>query len=115
VWDGALVLSRYVEFLGSDYFSGKKCIELGSGTGLVGIVAGAVSNYQLLDLHAQLGADIVLTDKQSLLPLIQHNVDKNIDNPKVQVKELFWGTGNPFSTAFDIVLGKNQSELFFNN
>ena len=43
VWDGALVLSRYVESLGENYFKGKRCVELGSGTGLVGIVAGMVS------------------------------------------------------------------------
>jgi len=42
VWNGGLVLARYVERLGEAFFRGKSCIELGSGTGLTGIIAATV-------------------------------------------------------------------------
>jgi len=43
IWNGSLVLSRYVEQLGEKFFLGKSALELGSGTGLVGIVVAKVS------------------------------------------------------------------------
>jgi len=36
------VLSNYIAFRGIGYLEGKKIVELGSGTGLVGLVAGAL-------------------------------------------------------------------------
>jgi predicted nicotinamide N-methyase len=36
------VLSNYIAFRGAGYLEGKKIVELGSGTGLVGLVAGAL-------------------------------------------------------------------------
>jgi predicted nicotinamide N-methyase len=44
VWNGGLVLGRYVERLGADFFQGKSCLELGSGTGLTGIIAAKVGS-----------------------------------------------------------------------
>ena len=35
----ALLLSQYLEILGEDALKGKRIIELGAGTGLVGLVA----------------------------------------------------------------------------
>jgi len=107
IWDAGLVLARFLENDGQGrdvytrnpdfvpFCSGKNCIELGSGTGLTGIVA------------AQMGAGVTMTDKQGLLKLIQHNVDKNIPElkDKVTIAELVWGTGQLPSTApFDIIL-----------
>lgn len=65
IWDGSLVLARYLECRDPSFFHNKKFIELGSGTGIMGIVA------------ALQGADITLTDKKALLPLINHNIEKN--------------------------------------
>jgi hypothetical protein len=42
------------------------------------------------------GADIVLTDKQALLPLIEHNIRKNLneqERARIRTSELLWGTG----------------------
>ena len=50
------VLSRYIVCRGRDYWKGKRVLGLGSGTGLVGLVAG------------YLGAHAVLTDQRSLVP-----------------------------------------------
>jgi hypothetical protein len=44
VWDGAVVLSKYLEHLqkSSGVIKGKRCVELGAGTGLVGIAVAAL-------------------------------------------------------------------------
>lgn len=41
-WPAGEVLSSYIAFRGIGYLQGKKIVELGSGTGLVGLVAGAL-------------------------------------------------------------------------
>lgn len=46
-------------------FLGSRCIELGSGPGLVGL------------LLARLGAHVIITDKDVVLPLIEENVQLN--------------------------------------
>jgi predicted nicotinamide N-methyase len=55
------VLSSYITFRGTGYLRGKRIVELGSGTGLVGLVAGA------------LGGTVWITDQAfvSVLSLIQ--------------------------------------------
>ena len=59
-WPAGEVLSRYIVRRGRDYWKGKRVIELGSGTGLVGLVAG------------YLGAHAVLTDQRSASLLAPH-------------------------------------------
>mmetsp|Transcript_9661 Transcript_9661/g.13305 ORF Transcript_9661/g.13305 Transcript_9661/m.13305 type:complete len:252 (-) Transcript_9661:33-788(-) len=108
VWEGSLILSRLVEKMGPDFFKNKRCIELGSGTGLLGIIA------------ALMGAQVTLTDKASLLKLIQLNVDSNTaDNLEVRknitAQELFWGTEitDPnLKDHFDVVLGADLTYIF---
>lgn len=46
-------------------FVGKRIIELGSGTGIVGL------------LLASMGASVLFTDQACALPLLQHNIDQN--------------------------------------
>ncbi|XP_051578883.1 protein-lysine methyltransferase METTL21D isoform X2 [Myxocyprinus asiaticus] len=72
VWDAAIVLSKYLETeqfcstqSGMSTWSSKKMIELGAGTGLVGLVA------------ATLGANVIVTDLEDLQPLLQLNISKN--------------------------------------
>lgn len=66
VWDAALALSRHLmEEFSVEGLRDKRVIEIGAGVGLCGIVA------------AKLGAQVVLTDKQALIPLIQRNADTN--------------------------------------
>jgi len=66
VWDAAILLARYLELFPEKVCS-KSVLELGSGCGLVGIAAGL------------LGAkEVVLTDLEYSLPLMEDNVQRNI-------------------------------------
>eukprot|EP01116_Phalansterium_solitarium_P023062 TRINITY_DN7882_c0_g1_i1.p1 TRINITY_DN7882_c0_g1~~TRINITY_DN7882_c0_g1_i1.p1 ORF type:complete len:249 (-),score=5.17 TRINITY_DN7882_c0_g1_i1:75-776(-) len=104
LWDGGIVLARYIEKLGPVVFEGRKVIELGAGCGLTSLVA-------LLQ-----GADVVATDKASLLGLLSHNLEANVSSQEVKSRfhtaELLWGTGNPFGAAFDIILGADLTYDF---
>ncbi|XP_068165152.1 protein N-lysine methyltransferase METTL21A [Antennarius striatus] len=97
VWDAAVVLCVYLE-MGQVDLKGKAAIELGAGTGLVGIVA------------ALLGAKVTLTDREPALDLLSANVKANLP-PDLQgsavVSELTWGEGlERYPTGgFDLVLG----------
>lgn len=97
VWDAAVVLCMYLE-LGAVELKGKKVVELGAGTGLVGIVA------------ALLGAHVTITDREAALELLSANVDANLP-PRCRrlavVSELTWGQGlERFPEGgFDVVLG----------
>ena len=60
---------------------GKHLVELGAGTGTVGLMA------------AYYGLSVINTDLQDLVPLLQHNIDMNKDLLKgnIQAKALKWG------------------------
>ena len=89
----------------SDQFRGKSVIELGSGTGVVGIIA------------AKVGAQVVLTDSDKYpecLQLCKQNVDINgvKDNIKA-ITPLNWGQFNEQliqMSAFDYIL---SSDCFY--
>jgi predicted nicotinamide N-methyase len=87
VWPCAVVLSKYLEkkYAGESQMKDINVIELGSGTGCVGLVA------------ASLGARVVITDQSQLLPLMQRNVDCNNLQQQCSVREFDWD--NP--AAFD--------------
>ncbi|WVQ95716.1 hypothetical protein IAU59_002815 [Kwoniella sp. CBS 9459] len=96
-WPAGEVLSRYISYRHSidpSRLRNKKVIELGSGTGLVGIVAG------MLDPTAEVWA----TDQAILLDLMEINAELNIPSASsshttetgtggrnVHVAELNWG------------------------
>ncbi|XP_051913727.1 protein N-lysine methyltransferase METTL21A [Hippocampus zosterae] len=97
VWDAAVVLCMYLE-LGHVDLKGKVSIELGAGTGLVGIVA------------ALLGAKVTITDRRCALDFLSNNVKYNLPSDlweSVAVSELSWGEGLDHFPAggFDLVLG----------
>lgn len=52
----AQILANYLVQKGPEYFQAKSIVELGSGTGLVGLVVGAFQN-----------ADVWITDQASVL------------------------------------------------
>lgn len=97
VWDAAVVMCMYLE-LGLVEMKGKKVIELGAGTGLVGIVT------------ALLGAKVTITDQLSALDSLSTNVKSNLPPPTLEsatVSELTWGEHLDRYPAggFDLVLG----------
>lgn len=70
VWDAAIVLSKYLETPGfsgdgAHALSRRSVLELGSGTGAVGLMA------------ATLGADVIVTDLEELQDLLKMNIDMN--------------------------------------
>ncbi|KAG2345145.1 hypothetical protein BDR05DRAFT_909262 [Suillus weaverae] len=82
-WPAGEVLSNYIASRGVGYLQGKKIVELGSGTGLVGLVAGA------------LGGTVWITDQAPLLGIMQQNVTLNNLQSCVSVRELNWGAALP--------------------
>ncbi|KZW03902.1 hypothetical protein EXIGLDRAFT_715937 [Exidia glandulosa HHB12029] len=82
-WPAGEVLSRYLISTRSHTLRGKRVVELGSGTGLVGLIAGF------------LGADVAVTDQAQLLPLMRKNVALNGLEENVRVTELDWANPVP--------------------
>lgn len=84
VWDAALVLSKYLEtpdFKDGELLKGKEILELGAGTGCVGLVA------------ANMGANALITDLPDFIPLIEMNITENKSLIKGSAKALplRWG------------------------
>ncbi|KAH9894211.1 putative methyltransferase-domain-containing protein [Cubamyces lactineus] len=80
-WPAGEVLASYISRRGS--LDGKTVLELGSGTGLVGLVAG------------KLGARVWITDQAPLLGIMKQNVSLNGLESCVSVMELNWGAPIP--------------------
>uniref|UniRef100_A0A8C6SYT6 Valosin containing protein lysine (K) methyltransferase n=1 Tax=Neogobius melanostomus TaxID=47308 RepID=A0A8C6SYT6_9GOBI len=89
VWDAAIVLSKYLETnqstdsqKGVKAWAGKRVVELGAGTGAVGLMA------------ATLGANVVVTDLEELQTLLDLNIQENLDlvnTGSITAKVLKWG------------------------
>ncbi|KAK7021978.1 hypothetical protein SK128_006312 [Halocaridina rubra] len=84
VWDAAIVLAKYLEKQRKNkcMITGFKVLELGSGTGFLGLAA------------ALLGASqVTITDLQKFLPLMAMNIKKNkeVIDVEVEAKVLEWG------------------------
>ncbi|XP_067835154.1 EEF1A lysine methyltransferase 3-like [Heptranchias perlo] len=98
IWEAGLVLCRFFEKENIS-FSGKKMIELRSGTGIVGILA------------ILLGGDVTLTDKPEVLNQIERNVANNVPSSIIQrskVSALSWGENHDqFPSDYDIILGSD--------
>ncbi|XP_069059243.1 protein-lysine methyltransferase METTL21C [Pleurodeles waltl] len=84
VWPAAMALCQYLEDKREELdFKDKKILEIGSGTGLVSIVA------------SMLGASVTATDMPDMLGNLQFNLLRNTRNKTVhtpQVRELVWGS-----------------------
>ncbi|KAM9361620.1 EEF1A lysine methyltransferase 3-like [Symphorus nematophorus] len=97
VWEAALHLCNYLEHQSVE-LRGKRIIELGAGTGVVGILA------------ARLGAVVTLTDLPLALPQLQFNVSANMPSSGwptslPTVLPLSWGEDHMnFPSDWDLVL-----------
>ncbi|KAM4899236.1 LOW QUALITY PROTEIN: protein N-lysine methyltransferase METTL21D [Sylvia borin] len=80
VWDAALVLAKFLE-TGACPLARRHVLELGAGTGAVGIMA------------ATLGAIVTVTDLEELQELLMVNIENNkhLVTGSVRAKVLKWG------------------------
>jgi len=102
--DSCSPLLKYLEE-NKSLFQGKKVIELGGGIGLIGI------------LCALLGADVVVTDHEDLLPLIRQNIATNTSLcHKISAIALNWGDDvSSLQPPFDFIIASeviHQKESF---
>ncbi|KAM9708164.1 protein N-lysine methyltransferase METTL21D [Menidia menidia] len=89
VWDAAIVLAKYLEtkqFYDPasevNVWSGSTVVELGAGTGVVGLMA------------ATLGAQVFVTDLEDLQTLLTLNIHENqalVSSGSITAKVLKWG------------------------
>ncbi|NWI63892.1 MT21A methyltransferase, partial [Todus mexicanus] len=112
VWDAAVVLSAYLEIGGID-LRDRSVIELGAGTGLLGIVATLLGKSFFICLFKAVyncSARVTITDRAAVLEFLESNVQANLPpelRPRAAVMELTWGKdlGNFTPGAFDFILG----------
>lgn len=83
-WPAGQILATYLIQRGTEYLRGKNVLELGAGTGLVGLVAGQLP-----------GTRVWITDQEPLLPIMQRNVQMNGLTDNVYVAKLDWGVPAP--------------------
>ncbi|KAM8921101.1 protein N-lysine methyltransferase METTL21D [Pelodytes ibericus] len=86
VWDAAIVLAKFLETEeyngpGGHKLRGASVLEIGAGTGIVGIMA------------ASLGAHVTLTDLEETQDLMKRNIDNNMQimMGSCRAKVLKWG------------------------
>ncbi|NXK02851.1 MT21A methyltransferase, partial [Herpetotheres cachinnans] len=112
VWDAAVVLCAYLE-MGGIHVRDRSVIELGAGTGLVGIVATLLGkSFFVCSFKAihNCRARVTITDRAAALEFLESNVQANLPSelrPRAVVKELTWGKdlANFSPGAFDFILG----------
>eukprot|EP01100_Stratorugosa_tubuloviscum_P002408 TRINITY_DN1560_c0_g1_i12.p1 TRINITY_DN1560_c0_g1~~TRINITY_DN1560_c0_g1_i12.p1 ORF type:complete len:267 (-),score=130.32 TRINITY_DN1560_c0_g1_i12:17-817(-) len=98
VWRAAYVLSKYCEneqIFAHNFWSQKRVIELGSGTGLVGIAIAAQ------------GGHVIVSDLPVMLPLLTTNVELNRHaTPNIQIAQISWGETDckSFNPPFDFII-----------
>ncbi|XP_059843592.1 EEF1A lysine methyltransferase 3-like [Hypanus sabinus] len=98
VWEPGIELCQHFQNVKMNFF-GKRILELGSGTGIVGVLA------------VLLGGDVTLTDKPDVLKQIEHNVSANIPSHsrhRANIGTLVWGTDQDnYPSDFDIIIGSD--------
>lgn len=105
LWDSAVVLASYLvrKHGGEDASAGqgastRRCIELGAGLGLPGLVAAA------------LGMQTTLTDRHECLPLLTAGVADNGLEATAAVRELVWGdtaAAQALAPPFDLIVASD--------
>jgi len=98
IWDAAIALCKYVERrFGPNGLRGHRVLELGAGTGLVGLCCAA------------LGADVTITDVGSVLELAGRNCQANAavleGVGSIRVCEYWWGLpAKLLQPPFDLIV-----------
>ncbi|XP_078089384.1 EEF1A lysine methyltransferase 3-like [Mustelus asterias] len=98
IWESGFMLCQFFQQEKMN-FTGKKVIELGSGTGMVGILA------------VLLGGQVTLTDESHALKQIEHNVSVNVPDSCRHfptIRTLSWGFDHiNFPNDYDIILASD--------
>jgi nicotinamide N-methyltransferase len=97
VWDSAVVLMKCFEnsaIFPEGCFKGKRVLEIGAGTGILGITT------------AKLGAEsVVLTDLGELVDALKANIALNGLQDRATAQEYLWGTSiDVLNPPFDVIL-----------
>ena len=100
VWDTAIIMAKWLEFnCDQTYFEGKTFLELGSGTGILGLIV------------ARLGGNVIVTDKHDetfLTDLLKENLKVK---PFLFVCFVFFCNFGGSSLVFDSFLGHKTKQL----
>ena len=91
VWDAAIVLAKYLE-INTDMVRDMEVVELGSGTGAVGLCAGVLGAKQ-----------VILTDREELVVFLSHNIELNTEVTRVSALALEWGNNANIETVMNMV------------
>ena len=91
VWDAAIVLAKYLE-INTDMVRDMEVVELGSGTGAVGLCAGVLGAKQ-----------VILTDLEELVVFLSHNIELNTEVTRVSALALEWGNNANIETVMNMV------------
>ncbi|KAL8775674.1 MAG: hypothetical protein Q9209_000170 [Squamulea sp. 1 TL-2023] len=83
LWPGGMVLAKYVLRTKMIQLQGRTILELGAGSGLVGLA---------LSLHHIQPSSIYLTDLPPILPLLEHNIALNPSQMSVTAHVVEWGS-----------------------
>eukprot|EP00916_Digyalum_oweni_P003454 GHVL01006248.1.p1 GENE.GHVL01006248.1~~GHVL01006248.1.p1 ORF type:complete len:262 (+),score=29.19 GHVL01006248.1:260-1045(+) len=93
VWDAAIVLGEHLE-KHQDIVRNRHVLELGAGTGLVGIVA------------ALAGGEVTCTERAEALDHLRATVSSNLNGHRLEVKELDWTHDHSYlNSDYDVILG----------
>jgi len=102
VWDAAIVVCKYFELMerkSRGFLAGKRVIELGAGTGILGLAA------------ALLGAKVTLTDIPLMIEILNQNIMLNrrvIVTSNITTKVLSWGEDiSEFNPPVDYIIGSD--------
>jgi len=81
VWDCGVMMAKYLELQPTEFFEGKTFVELGSGTGVLGLVCAA------------LGGTVIVSDKDDekpIIDLLKGNLERNPVGD-IRYMPLTWG------------------------
>ncbi|QDS76235.1 hypothetical protein FKW77_000414 [Venturia effusa] len=89
LWPAGMILAKYMLRMHQETIKGKTIVELGAGSGLVGLaVALAFPTFR---------APLVLTDQLPMLPMMQTNIALNCVQSTVEAAIYNWGKPPPVS------------------
>jgi predicted nicotinamide N-methyase len=123
VWDAALYAREYLQRIlakAPGFFDGKRILDLGSGTGVLGIWLYA----WLCRQRPRSRTTVVVSDQAELMPLLERNVRFNQlihqstaeDAPRIEAHEYSWGESvEHLGGTFDFVIASDtlyQPALF---